>query len=213
LIKLLPAPLLLLLFTLQLTIVTLYYSIACYSNESSSTCPELCYSCCHQKSPKFHHITPILKSLRWLTINERIKIRSLKTGQPSHLLRSLLSFASHRSTRYSSLITFNLPFLTPLLTITDISFYHSAPVLWNSLTSDQRHVTHRALLSPILNSLVSDLPTCLFLISFTVLFLLSLYSPSLYQDISPVLTRLHFCFSYSFRYHSPSFNSWQFYRI
>jgi len=63
------------------------------------------------KPPKFHHITPILKSLHWLKISERIKYKvlclthkSLKTGQPS-FLRSLLSFPSHRCTRSSSLIT------------------------------------------------------------------------------------------------------------
>jgi len=51
------------------------------------------------KTPKFHHITPILKSLHWLKINERIKYKilsltykSLKTGQPSYLLPPLSSF-------------------------------------------------------------------------------------------------------------------------
>jgi len=29
------------------------------------------------KTPKFHHITPILKSLHWLKINERIKYKVL----------------------------------------------------------------------------------------------------------------------------------------
>ena len=28
------------------------------------------------KTPKFHHITPLLKSLHWLNINERIQYRS-----------------------------------------------------------------------------------------------------------------------------------------
>jgi len=59
------------------------------------------------KTPKFHHITPILKSLHWLKVNERIKYKvlsltykSLKTGQPSYL-HSLLSSPSHRCTRSS----------------------------------------------------------------------------------------------------------------
>ena len=66
------------------------------------------------RTPKFHHITPILKSLHWLTINQRIQYKilslthkSLKTGHPSYL-RSLLSLTPHRSTRSSSLITLNL---------------------------------------------------------------------------------------------------------
>jgi len=55
------------------------------------------------KTPKFHHrpITPNLKSLPWLKINERMKYKvlsraykSLKTGQPFYL-RSLPSFPSN----------------------------------------------------------------------------------------------------------------------
>jgi len=72
------------------------------------------------KSPKFHHNTPILKSLNWLKINERIKYqvlsltyKSLKIGQPSYL-RSLLSFPSHCSTRSSSLFT-QVTLLSPLV--------------------------------------------------------------------------------------------------
>ena len=91
------------------------------------------------KTPKFHHITPILKSLHWLKINERIQYKvlsltykSLQTGYPSYL-RSLLSFTPHRSTRSSSLITLNRPSHTSRLKISNRSFYHSAPVLWNSL--------------------------------------------------------------------------------
>ena len=44
------------------------------------------------KTPKFHHITPILKSLHWLKINERIQYKvlsltykSLQTGKPCYL--------------------------------------------------------------------------------------------------------------------------------
>jgi len=99
------------------------------------------------KTPKFdHHITPILKSLHWLKINERIKYKvlsltykSLKTGQPSYL-RSLLSFPSHRCTRSSSLITLNRPSFTSRLKIANRSFYHSAPVLWNNLPSHLGYV-------------------------------------------------------------------------
>jgi len=82
-------------------------------------------------------------------------------------------------------------FLSPLsasrLKITHRSFFHSATVLWNSLPSDLRHVAHHVTPSPILNSPVSDLSTSLFLeklktISFTVIFLLSLYSPRRSQN-------------------------------
>jgi len=80
------------------------------------------------KTLKFHHITPILKSLHWLKLRERIKYKvlcltykSLKNGQPSYL-RSLLSFASHRCTRSSSLITLSRPSLTSRLKIANRSF-------------------------------------------------------------------------------------------
>jgi hypothetical protein len=93
------------------------------------------------RTPKFSHITPILKSLRWLTINQRIQCKvlclthkSLKTGHSSYL-RSLLSSTPQRATRSSSLITLNRPSVTPGLKISNRSFYHFAPVLWNSLPS------------------------------------------------------------------------------
>jgi len=64
-----------------------------------------------------------------------------KTSQPSYL-RSLLSFPLHRCTRSSSRITLSRPFLTSRFKIPNRSYYHSAPVLWNNLPSDLRHVAH-----------------------------------------------------------------------
>jgi hypothetical protein len=71
------------------------------------------------KTPKFHHISPYLKSesLHWLKINERIqhKVLSLShtyktfhSGHPSYL-HSLLSIKRNCSTRSSSLVTLNGP--------------------------------------------------------------------------------------------------------
>jgi len=95
-------------------------------------------------------------------MNEKIKYKvlsltykSLKTGQPSYL-RSVLSFPLHRCIRSSSLITCRLK-------MANRSYCYSAPVLWNYNPSDLRHVAHHVILSPILNSLVSDLSTSLFL--------------------------------------------------
>jgi len=139
LIKLLPALLPLHSFTLKLTIETLFYSI----------CPLLkrivlilnSAARAVTKTPKFLHITPILKCLHWLKTDERIKykvlsliLKSLKTGQPSYIC-SLLSLPSHHSTRYSSLITLSRPSLTSCLKNANRSFYHPAPVLRNSLPS------------------------------------------------------------------------------
>jgi len=68
--------------------------------------------------------------------------KSLKTGQTS-LLRSLLSFPSHRSTQSNtSLIALSRPVLTSRLKIANIPYYHSAPVLWNNLPPHLRQIVH-----------------------------------------------------------------------
>jgi len=115
------------------------------------------------KTPEFHHITPILKSLHWLKINEIIKYQvlsltyiSLKNSQTSHL-RSLLSFPSLRCTRSSSLITLSHPSLTSRLKISNRSFYHHAPISWNNPPSHLRQVVHHLTPSPILIQPVSVL--------------------------------------------------------
>ena len=66
------------------------------------------------KAPKFCHITPILKSLHWLKINERIEYKlsltykTLTTAQPTYL-HSLISVQPPRATRSSSIVTFSRP--------------------------------------------------------------------------------------------------------
>jgi len=117
-----------------------------------------------KRTLKFHHITPILKSLHWLSINQRIQYKvlclthkSFKTGHPSYL-RSLLSLTPHRSTRSSSLITLTRPSVTSVLKMSNRSFFHSAPVLWNSLPSHPRHSAHHSTSSsPTSRSCISDL--------------------------------------------------------
>jgi hypothetical protein len=121
------------------------------------------------RTPKFHHITPILKSLHWLAINQRIQYKvlclthkSLKTGHPSYL-RSLLSSTPRRSTRSSSLITLNRPSVTSGLKMSNRSFYHFAPVLWNSLPSHLRHAAQHSTSSPTPGSCIPELSTSVFL--------------------------------------------------
>jgi len=114
----------------------------------------ICLSATHAvtKTTKFHHISPVLKSLHWLKINDSIKcnalslsliFKSLKTGQLSYL-RSLLSFPSHRSTRYSSLITLSHPSLTSCIKIANIilsfcsCFVEQSPI-WSTLRCSSRH--------------------------------------------------------------------------
>jgi len=175
------------------------------------------------KTPKFHQITPILKSLHWLKINERIKYdvlsltyKSLKIDQPSYL-RSLLSFPSHRCTRSSSLITLSRLSLTSRLKRANRSFYHSAPVLWNNLPSHLRHVVHHVTPSPITNSPVSDLSispflkklkTHLFHSSLFLSYLVCIHLGYLRTDISGIDQASSFI-SHTFRYYSPSYHSIQ----
>ena len=96
------------------------------------------------KTPKLHHISPILKSLHWLKIRERINYKiislthkTLHTGHPSYL-RTLLHLNHTRSTRSSYLVTLTRPTNHSSLKITNRSFFHSAPALWNSIPSELR---------------------------------------------------------------------------
>jgi hypothetical protein len=100
------------------------------------------------ETSRFHHITPVLKSFHWLKINQRIhyKVISLTyklllSDQPSYL-RSLLSLQSSRSTRSSSVVTLTRPSNPSRSKITNRSFYHTAPALWNNLPTELRAYAH-----------------------------------------------------------------------
>jgi len=76
------------------------------------------------KTPKFAHISPVLKSLHWLKIVQRIqyKVASitykvLQSEQPSYL-HSLLNVQSYRSTRSSVIIILQRPSVRSRLKIT-----------------------------------------------------------------------------------------------
>ena len=109
------------------------------------------------KSPKSCHITPVLRSLHWLKINERIKYKLLSltykvltTKQPSYL-HHLISVQPHRSTRSSSLVTLTRPPTSSSLCITDRSFRYVSPCLWNQLPSSLRqpHFTPSVSVLPV----------------------------------------------------------------
>ena len=96
------------------------------------------------KSPKFCHISPILKSLHWLKIDERISYKiisltykCLQYHQPSYLYK-LINVQSYKSTRSSAYITLQRPAVSSRLQITNRSFTYQAPVLWNSLPGEMR---------------------------------------------------------------------------
>ena len=96
------------------------------------------------KTPKFHHITPQLKSLHWLKITQRIQYKiisltykSLQFHQPSSI-SDLLTVQQARCTRSSAVVTLQRPSNPSRLKITDRSFYYQAPALWNALPKDLR---------------------------------------------------------------------------
>jgi hypothetical protein len=102
-------------------------------------------------TPKFHHVTPILKSLHWLKITERIHCKILSTtykcllsDEPAYLrnLLTVQSISTTRSssvtTRSSSVITLKRPFNPSRLKLSSRSIYHSAPALRNTLPKDLR---------------------------------------------------------------------------
>jgi len=91
------------------------------------------------KLPSRVIITPILRSLRWLRITERIEYKLLSltykvltTTQPP-CLHKLISTQRPRSTRSSSVVTLARPASSSSLKITDRSFRYASPCLWNQL--------------------------------------------------------------------------------
>jgi len=78
------------------------------------------------------HITPILQSLHWQKITERIEYKLLSltykvltTTQPSYL-HNLITVQPPRSTRSSSLVTLASPSTSSSLRITDRSFQYAS---------------------------------------------------------------------------------------
>jgi len=99
------------------------------------------------KTPKFAHISPVLKSFHWLNIEQRIQykvafitykvLQSVNQNNPSYL-HGLLNVQSHRTTRSSVIITLQRPSVRSRLKITYRSSTHNAPVLWHSLPKQLR---------------------------------------------------------------------------
>lgn len=114
------------------------------------------------RTSKSAHITPILKNLHWLPIEQRIKFKTsllvykaLHFGQP-HYLKSMLNLPKHsHSTRSSTLL--NIP-----RTNTELgkrAFSVAGPKTWNSLPLSVRNSTS-------INMFKSRLKTHLFLLAF-----------------------------------------------
>jgi hypothetical protein len=95
------------------------------------------------KVPKHQHITPHLRSLHWLKIPERINYKLcsitytvLQQQQPSYL-HHLINNQPARPTRSSTHVTLRRP---PAVrsAISNRSYYHSIPKLWESLPPELR---------------------------------------------------------------------------
>jgi len=100
---------------------------------------------------KSSHITPVLKSLHWLKINERIKYKLLSHNKPTSISLQL-DFCSTLSQHtffiygHSCSSTYRSS-----LKITNCSFRYAASCLWNELPTDLREL--RKIQSPSLSSI------------------------------------------------------------
>jgi len=96
-----------------------------FSDKSTSTNPEL-FAHTVVRSPRFSHITPVLKSLHWLKVKERIEYKLLsltyKVLTTSQYLLKLVSVQSPHSTRSLSVVTISRPLTSSSLKITNRSF-------------------------------------------------------------------------------------------
>jgi len=125
------------------------------------------------KTPKSRHITPILRSLHWLSITERIEYKLfsltykvLTTTQPPYL-HKLISTERPSSTRSSSVVTLARPPSSSSVKITDRSFRYASPCLWNQLPFSLRQprsgtsssISYSPIPSPITSS-SSDSSLC-----------------------------------------------------
>jgi len=104
--------------------------------------PDTCF-----KVPKFTHTTPILKSLHWLKINQRIEYKILSltyikflitTVQTGYLRNLIFIELPFTVTRSSSSVTLSRPSSSSSVKITDRSFRYASPCLWNKLPASFR---------------------------------------------------------------------------
>ena len=90
-------------------------------------------------TPKYSHITPVLKSLHWLKIHKRIQYKLisltykvLTTSQPTYL-NNLISVQTDNNTRSSDVVTLARPSPASSVKVTDRSFQYASLHLWHKL--------------------------------------------------------------------------------
>ena len=125
-------------------------------------------------------VTPVLKSLHWLKIEQRIQhklisltYKILTTSQPTYL-HNLISLQTDNNTRSSDVVTLARPSPASSLKVTDRSFQYASPHLWNQLPFSVREPVsplyaylNPSFCSPLFPSITpslfhSKLKTCLF---------------------------------------------------
>src|SRR6218665_2821793 len=99
------------------------------------------------RTPRHHHITPVLKSLHWLKIPDRIHFKvlsltynSLQSSQPTYL-RELFTIQPTRSTRSSSCLTLSRPPVTSHLMFSNRAISITAQRIWNDPPPELRTIS------------------------------------------------------------------------
>jgi len=122
---------------------------------------------------KYSHVTPILKALHWLKVKERIVYKTVSLTYKS-IVTPGRSYMSHlievkqpATTRSSKLITLERPSIPSRCKLSNRSFQHAAPQIWNSLPSTFRTPSYSAHLPSLsYDQFHKQLKTYLFDISF-----------------------------------------------
>src|SRR5690349_12226611 len=96
------------------------------------------------RSTKYSHVTPILKSLHWLKVKERIVYKTVSLTYESIItpgqsyMSHLIEMKQPATTRSCTLITLERPNIPSRCKLSNHWFQHSAPQIWNSLPSSFR---------------------------------------------------------------------------
>ena len=98
------------------------------------------------RTPKSHHITPILQQLHWLPVKDRISFKlllltfkALHGLAPVYISELIKPYNPSRSLRSSTLNYLSVP-KSNTATYGDRCFSVAAPKLWNSLPGDFRYI-------------------------------------------------------------------------
>ena len=98
------------------------------------------------RTPKSHHITPVLQQFHWLPVKDRISFKLLLLTfkaphglAPVYISELIKPYNPSRSLRSSTLNCLSVP-KSNTATYGDRCFSIAAPKLWNSLPSDFRYI-------------------------------------------------------------------------